>query len=203
MKAKQVLKLLNISRGTLYNYVKDGKIKGTLLDNGYYDYDDQSVFSLLKKDDRFNVIYARVSSYKQKKELNTQIINIRKFCTNNNYTISKVYSDISSGIDLDRPSFNNLIDDVISLKIKTIYISNRDRLTRLSFKTLSHIFSKFHTNIVIINDTPNKTNDVEIFEELVSILHIFSSSMYSNRRKNKINIINNDIQNFISNDNIT
>jgi putative resolvase len=200
MKAKEVLKILNITRGTLYNYVKDGKIKGTLLDNGYYDYDENSVFAMLKKDDRTNVIYARVSGYKQKNDLNTQIKNIQKYCKINNITVDKIYSDISSGIDLDRTSFNHLIDDVISLKIKTVYISNRDRLTRLSFKTLNYIFSKFHTNIVVINDNPDKTNDVEIFEELISILHIFSSSMYSNRRKNKIKIINDDIQNFISND---
>lgn len=44
MKSKQVLKLLKIYSITLSKYVKNGKIKVTLLPNGYYDYHDDSVF---------------------------------------------------------------------------------------------------------------------------------------------------------------
>lgn len=55
MKSKDVLKILKISRITLMNYLKSGKIKATKLDNGYYDYDDQSIFKFLKKDKRINV----------------------------------------------------------------------------------------------------------------------------------------------------
>ena len=67
MKSKDVLKLLKVTRATLTAYVKSEKIKVTKLSNGYYDYDDKSVFAFLKKDVRTNVIYARVSTNKQKK----------------------------------------------------------------------------------------------------------------------------------------
>jgi putative resolvase len=202
MKSKDVMRILNISRSTLYNYVKDNKIKGTLLDNGYYDYDEDSVFKLLKKDSRYNIIYGRVSSYKQKNDLDAQVKSIINYCNANNIPVEKdnIFYEVSSGIDLDRPLLSKLIDDVIALKIKTVYISNRDRLTRLSFKTLEYLFSKFNTNIIVINDKPNKTNDTEIFEEMLSLLHYFSTSMYSNRRKNKMNIIKEDLKNFVSND---
>jgi predicted site-specific integrase-resolvase len=89
------------------------------------------------------------------------------------------------------------MDDVINLKIKYIYITHKDRLTRMSFKTIQHLFSKYGTNIIIIS---NISNDNEIFEELISLMHIFSTTMYSNRRKNKINIFKSDIENFISTD---
>jgi len=49
MKSKEVLNFLNISRVTLTKYVKNGTIKVTKLDNGYYDYDNDSVFIFLKK----------------------------------------------------------------------------------------------------------------------------------------------------------
>lgn len=64
MKSKDVLRLLQVSRVTLMNYVKSGKLKGTKLSNGQYDYNESSVFQLLKKDNRVNVIYARVSTSK-------------------------------------------------------------------------------------------------------------------------------------------
>ena len=52
MRAKEVMQILNICRTTLYRYTKDGRLKSIQLDNGYFDYDEKSVYSLLKKDDR-------------------------------------------------------------------------------------------------------------------------------------------------------
>lgn len=62
MKSKEVLQLLGVSRVTLSKYVKNGTIKVTELDNGTYDYDQKSIFKLLKKDNRKNILYARVST---------------------------------------------------------------------------------------------------------------------------------------------
>lgn len=200
MKAREVMKLLNICRTTLYHYTKDNIIKHNKLSNGYYDYDEHSVLQFIKKDNRSNVIYARVSTYKQKNDLTNQINKLQTYCKDNNINIHQVYSEIASGIDLDRTELSKLLDDVFSYKIKNIYISNKDRLTRLSFKTLESLLNKFNTNIIVINNIHNQNNDNEIFEELISLMHIFSTTLYSNRRKNKINIYKQDIENFISED---
>ena len=188
MKAKDVLKILNISRITLYNYTKEGKIKANKMSNGCYDYDEESIFKIINKDSRINVIYARVSTSKKKHDLENQINQITSYCNNNNIIINKTYSDIHSGIDLDRPNFNNLLDDIIKYKIKNIYITFKDRLTRLSFKTLESLFNKYQTKIIEINNSHTISNDYEIFEELINLMHIFFTTMYSNRRKNKIYI---------------
>jgi predicted site-specific integrase-resolvase len=200
MRAKEVMKLLNICRTTLYKYTKDKTLKSIQLDNGYFDYDEKSVYSLLKRDERVEVIYARVSTYKQKNDLVLQINKIQTYCSDNNIHIDKIFSEISSGLDLDRSEFAKLLDDIFDYKIKTVYISNRDRLTRLSFRTLEAICKRFNTKIFIINNDNNTSNDNEIFEELISLMHIFSTTLYSNRRKNKINIYKQDIENFITED---
>ena len=49
MKAKEVMKLLNICRQTLYNYVKQGLIKTDCCINGQYRYNAESVYTLLNK----------------------------------------------------------------------------------------------------------------------------------------------------------
>ncbi|SET23778.1 MerR HTH family regulatory protein [Anaerobranca gottschalkii DSM 13577] len=46
MKSKEVLDLLNISRPTLTKYVKEGLIKVSVLPNGRYNYDKDSVYKL-------------------------------------------------------------------------------------------------------------------------------------------------------------
>jgi predicted site-specific integrase-resolvase len=185
MKAKEVLKLLKISRVTLVKYVKIGKIKVTKLGNGYYDYDSKSVNEYLNNDNnRINVIYSRVSTYKQKNDLGNQILNILDYCDNNNIEISKIYKDISSGINFERKDFSSLIDDVMNYKINNIYISYKDRLTRTGFNILENIFKKFNTNIIVINNTIYQN---DLFDELISIIHLFSTKSYSNRRKSTIN----------------
>ena len=145
MKSKEVLRLLNISRTTLYNYVKSEKIIVRKRDNGYYDYDNELVYKLLKEDNQKIILYARVSTYKQKNDLDNQVLQLTNHCKTNNIVYNKIYKEISSGIDLDRNQLNILIEEVIHYKIKSIYITHKDRLTRLSFRTLNNIFKRFHT----------------------------------------------------------
>lgn len=47
MKAHEVMTVLNISRSTLYRYVKSGLIKIDAVINGKYRYNKESVYSLL------------------------------------------------------------------------------------------------------------------------------------------------------------
>ena len=64
MKSKEVLRILGVSRVTLTSYVKKNIIKATLMPNGYYNYDDKSVYEFSHNHARINIIYARVSTYK-------------------------------------------------------------------------------------------------------------------------------------------
>jgi predicted site-specific integrase-resolvase len=192
MKSKEVLEILKVTRQTLCNYVKQGHIKVTKLGNGYYDYDKKSVYNFLNIDlpnDRSNVIYARVSTYKQKNDLDKQVSSVKNYCDKNNIKYSKIYKEIGSGIDFDRKIFQILLNDIINHKVNCIYITFKDRISRLSFLTLQNIFSYFGTTIVPIYDDISNNN--ELIDELISIIHILSTKQYSNRRK----YLNNNIIN--------
>lgn len=195
MKAKEVLEILKITRQTLTNYVKSGKLKVTVLGNGYYDYDDNSVYAFLNITiERKNIIYARVSTNKQKNDLSNQVMQLLNYCNNNDIKYDKVYQEIASGIDFDRKEFSCIINDVINKKINNIYITHKDRLSRLSFLTLENMFKQFGTNIIVINDIDNNNSlDDDLFEELLNIIHVFSTKMYSTRRKDNIKKILTDI----------
>ena len=183
MKSKEVLKILGISRPTLTCYIKDGKIKGTLMKNGYYDYDEDSVYEFLgRKKERVNIIYARVSTYKQKKDLENQVNKLINHCEINEIEISNVYQEIASGIDFERKEFSTIMQLVFERKIDKIYITFKDRISRLSFMTLENIFKQFGTSIVVLNKNNIGYSD-ELFEELLNVIHLFSTRTYSNRRK--------------------
>ena len=51
----------------------------------------------------------------------------------------------------------------------------------------------------MINDTEDaKSNETEIFEEIISMLHCFAMKMYSNRRKKKLQLVKEDLKNELS-----
>lgn len=189
MKAKEVLKLLRCSRPSLTKYLKQGKLKAKLLDNGYYDYEEKSVYDFLNKDiSRKTVIYARVSTKKQKNDLKNQIELLKNFCFQNGYTINEVYSDIASGITFEnRIDLFKLIDEIIDNKIEKIIITYKDRLSRIGFDFFKTLFNKFGCEIIVISEVgSNKLDREEIFEEIISLLHCYSMKMYSKRKNNKI-----------------
>jgi predicted site-specific integrase-resolvase len=77
MNARLALQLLGRNRRTLSRYVKEGKIRAIRLPNRTLNYNEDDVYSMTGKSKvRMNVIYARVSTYKQKKDLQNQIDNI-------------------------------------------------------------------------------------------------------------------------------
>lgn len=84
---------------------------------------------------------------------------------------------------------------IFERKVDTVYISFKDRLTRLSFVTLQSIFDNFGTKIIVISkeDKKDSKGDLEMFEELIFLMHYFSTRMYSNRRRKKMNILKKDL----------
>lgn len=72
------------------------------------------------------------------------------------------------------------------------------RLSRISFDMFKRLFAEFGCEIVVINDTEDKADETEIFEEIISMLHCFAMKMYSRRRKRKLELIKEDLKNEIS-----
>jgi predicted site-specific integrase-resolvase len=195
MKSKDVLKLLKITRPTLSKYVKNGKLTVKLLPNGFYDYDKKSVYALFDKTlERNSVIYCRVSTNKQKNDLINQENTLKEFCFKNNIIISDIYKDIGSGINFDRKEFNRLINNVINRKIDVIYITYKDRLSRISFSMFENLFSEFDCKIIVLNQiNDEKIIEKEIFNEIIGLIHCFSMKVYSNRRKEKLKLIEKEL----------
>ena len=196
MKSKEVLKLLKVTRATLSSYVKKGIIQVTLLPNGTYDYNKESVYKFFNKNiSRKNVIYARVSTQKQKNDLENQVEIIQSFLLKNGFVLDDVYKDIGSGINFDRKEFKRLLFDVINHKINKVFITYKDRLSRISFDMFKTLFSEFGCEIIVLNDIDDeKLIEKEIINEIISLIHCFSMKMYSSRRKEKLKLIEKDLE---------
>lgn len=192
MKAKEVMELLRISRSTLNRLRWENKIKVNKLPNGFYDYDEKSVYEYLLKTTgkpvkRKTVLYARVSTNKQRRDLENQLELLKQFCLNNGWTIDGIYKDIASVLDFDnRKDFNELFKEILNYRIEKVIITYKDRLTRTGFNFFENLFRSYGTEIIVINNYTNEKSDAEeLIEEIFTLLHSFSMKFYSNRRKIK------------------
>ena len=189
MTAREVLHLLQITRPTLTKYVKEGKIKVTVKGNGRYDYDSDSVYKMLNKDiERKTYLYARVSTQKQKKELENQVQLLKNFCFQNGYIINGIYQDVASGISFNkRKQFFELLDEIIGGRVKRVIVTSKDRLSRGGFEVFTYLFQKYGCDIVVLSEVGSENLDrQEIFEEIISLLHCYSIKLYSGRNTKKI-----------------
>lgn len=189
MKSYDVLRILGISRPTLTKYVKNGTIRTTKLSNGRYEYNEEDVYKFLNKDcKRKTVIYARVSTKNQKKDLNNQINMLKQFCFDSGYVLNGIYSDIASGISFEnRKDFFKLLEEIINGKVERVIITYKDRLSRVGFELFYHLFLRFNTQIIVMSEIgSNKLDSEEIFEEIISLLHCYSMKLYSKRNQDKI-----------------
>jgi putative resolvase len=191
MKANEVLNLLRITRKTLHVYASTGKIRYTVMPNGYYDYNNEDVYKLLNRDvKRKTVLYARVSTNKHKNDLEDQIDQLKQWCFMNGYTINAIYSDIASGISFEkRKGFFEMLDEILDYKVEKVIIMYKDRLSRVGFELFKYLFQRFGSEIVVVSEVGNpKLDSEEVFEEIISMLHCYSMKMYSKRRSNSIEV---------------
>lgn len=164
--------------------------------NGQYIYDDESVYKVLNKDlERKSVLYCRVSTSKQKSSLQIQKKQLEDFCTVKGIKVGNVYQDVGSGLNFDRKGFQQLVDDVINHKVAQVFITYKDRLSRVSFDLFKNLFSNFNCEIIVLNDIDDsKTIEKEIFSEIISLIHCFAMKMYSSRRKAKMKNLEEDLK---------
>lgn len=132
---------------------------------------------------RKHILYARVSNTKQSDDLKRQIQLLRTYTASTGIIPNEVVEDIGSGMNEERPGFVKLLKLIVNNEVDSVYITYKDRLTRFGFGYLEQIFTKFDTKLIVINATSEEDFQVELTQDLVSIIHHFSMKMYSNRRK--------------------
>lgn len=195
-KTGEVAKMVGLTNRTIAKYCDLQVIKNVSYNNTQRMIPKESVIEFLKarglyldlNNDKKDIIYARVSTNKQKTsgDLDRQIQSIKDFVITNNPQNLEVISEVASGLNDNRKGLNKVILDVMDSKVNRIFISHKDRLTRFGFNYLETVCRKFNTEIVVISDViSNKSIEEELAEDIISIIHSFSGKLYGMRSKIK------------------
>ncbi|QXN67983.1 hypothetical protein FPHOBKDP_00233 [Listeria phage LPJP1] len=130
------------------------------------------------------VAYYRVSTSNQKKELENQRQSIETFSVNSGKPVNIYLSDIASGINFKRKNFLKLIDMIENKEVSELIITYKDRLTRFGFELIEERCKVNGTTLTVIN-LESSSPEKELVDDLMTIIHVFSSRLYGLRKYKK------------------
>ncbi|MTK10724.1 MAG: IS607 family transposase [Clostridiaceae bacterium] len=178
--------LIGKTEQTLRNWDKNGTLKPHhVAKSGYRYYSQEQLnhFFGFKNNNapqkRKIIGYCRVSSNKQKDDLERQIENVKTYMIAKGYSF-EIISDIGSGINYNKKGLNQLVELITTSQVEKIVILYKDRLLRFGFELIENLCSQFNTVIEIIDNT-EKTIDAELVEDLIQIVTVFSCRLQGKR----------------------
>lgn len=190
MRSKEFINRLGISKKKLENLEKEGVItpirKGRLK---YYTEEMVDEYFGLetneKKVSKKVIGYYRVSTNSQKKEMKYQKEALENFSINSGKPIDEYLSDIGSGINFRRKNFLKIIDMIEKREISELIVTYKDRLTRFGFDLIEERCTANNVKLTVIN-LEKSSPEKELVEDLMTIIHVFSSRLYGLRKYKKI-----------------
>ena len=158
---------------TLRRYADEGKIKYIKNPAGQRLYD----LSSFTGDSMFSEIcYCRVSSYKQKDDLERQVTYMR-----DKYPKAEIVKDIGSGLNYKRKGLNKVLERLMLGEQLKIVVAYKDRLARFGFELIESLVKQNGGEILVLNQLDHSP-EKELTSDLLNIIHVFSCRMHGLRK---------------------
>jgi putative resolvase len=125
---------------------------------------------------RGGAIYCRVSSAKQKDDLQRQIDQLRE-----TYASHTIFTDICSGLKYKRKGLSRLLERVQAGEFSEVVVAHKDRLARFGTELIEWVLNQAGTSLVIL-DRNQLSHSEELTQDLMAIVHVFSCRLNGKRR---------------------
>ena len=190
MKLSEYAKIVGVSYKTAWTWYKAGAIRGDQASTGTIIVTELDQNNL-RSESLETVIYARVSSNKQKDDLERQVQRIQDFCAARGWRVDKIVKEIASGVNDERPKLIKILTDP---SVGRIIVEYKDRLTRIGYNYIDVLIRQRGVEVVVIN-LANTDND-DLLQDLASIIYSFCARLYGKRRaKQKADMIAKALEN--------
>ncbi|WP_033415080.1 IS607 family transposase [Streptomyces canus] len=172
------------SVSTVRRWEREGRIAVKRTASGQRYFDESDVFRALKPgfdaSQRSTVVYCRVSSPRQKNDLDSQVRAMQTFCLGAGIAVDEWVSEIGGGMNLRRPQFCRLMDRVEAGEVSRLVIAHTDRLARFGYDFIEYLTERHGCEIVVAN-AESLSPQQELVEDLLAIVHTFSSRLHGLR----------------------
>ena len=169
---------IGVSVSTLQRWDRTNVLKSRRTPTNQRYYTDEDLNRVLKleqetKSERKSVGYCRVSTQRQKKNLENQQEFVSVYSLSHGVILDEIYTDIGSSMDYQRKNWNKLLKQVENNEIDKIYVTYKDRFVRFGYEWFEDFCSSHGTEIIVLNQRQTSPEE-ELTEDLLSILHSFS-----------------------------
>lgn len=132
------------------------------------------------------IVYARVSSPSQKKDLATQVQALRAYCLERGIPVDEWVKDIGSALNYKRKGFNQILEQIELGHVKRLVIGYQDRLVRFGYDWFETFCERHGTEITVITSEAFSPEE-EVVRDLLAIVTVFSARLHGLRsHKNAI-----------------
>lgn len=183
--------LLNVKVKTMQRWDRDGRLKPagrTVINGRVYTAGQIAEFQGIRltggQEAARMVAYCRVSSAAQKPDLRNQRRGLEDYCVAKGLANVEYIEEVGGGLNFRRKRFLQLMDEIGARQIKTIILAHRDRLTRFGFEWFEH-YAKMNGCEVLVLNQEGQSQEQEMVQDLMTIVHCFSSSLYGLRNYKK------------------
>lgn len=121
-------------------------------------------------------VYARVSTYAKKDDLERQAQRVCEFCAANGWPVRRVVKEIASGMNDRRPKLEKLLAE----RPGRIVVEHKDRLTRFGFGYFEKLLPMCGCELIVVNRDAEERDD--LMKDLVAIITSFCCRLYGLRR---------------------
>ncbi len=186
-------KKVNVTPQTLRNWERSGRLiphhKGS---NGYRYYSHAQMLWVLNQSPsqeniRKIIGYCRVSSTKQKDDLERQTQNMQLYLSAQGKPF-EIITDIGSGLNYNKKGLNALINAIEQNTVEKVVVLYKDRLLRYGFELVEYI-AKFHGTQIEVIDNSDKSEPQELVEDLIQIITAFSCRLQGRQKQRTIALL--------------
>ena len=126
------------------------------------------------------ICYARVSSHDQKEDLNRQQELLEAYCAAKGWRC-EVIRDLGSGMNYRKQGLNQLLELIMTRKMKRLVLTHKDRLLRFGAELIFTLCELQGIEIVIIHQGEQPSFEEELAQDVLEIITVFSARLYGSR----------------------
>lgn len=188
---------LGVSVKTVRRWADAGKINFERTPTGHRRFYLSDLVKLPSKESvntRKTIIYARVSSYDQKKDLERQVKVLEQFCTSKSWQY-EIIKDLGSGLNYKKKGLKKLIKLILSNEAERLVLTHRDRLLRFGTELIFMMCEEFNTEVLIVNQSKEETSfESELVRDMIELMTVFSARLYGARSQKNQKVVDNLIK---------
>ncbi len=185
--------LLGVSTDTLRRWEKEGKITSTRTEGGHRRYDLTDILKD-KEDDGLTILYARVSTRPQIKDLDRQIAVLETYAEIKGWKNCQTIRDIGSGVNYRKKGLNKLLSILVEGQATRLVLTTKDRLLRFGSELVFSICELYGVEVVILNKDPDSSPEEELVKDVLEIITVFSAKLHSMRSRKNVKALQENLK---------